>query len=257
MIPNLMCTLFMWTAVQAPTVTHTPALATSSAQAWAAFTPVHTTFVAEAAPEVQSAPRLTPAQVAEHVQQTYDKTRSFRASFKQVQLNATFGRTRKSSGTVTFAKPGMMRWDYETPVPKMFVSNGKVLWLYEPADKQAFKQALEASQLPAALSFLMGTGKLTEAFKVTEAASLNYGRPGDYRLSLKPKEPQSQYKAIYFIVDPQTFEVRQTILVDAQGNINDVTFENPKRNLKVSKAMFGWRPPKGVRVVDAASLGSR
>jgi len=31
---------------------------------------------------------------------------------------------------------------------RMFLSNGQVLWLYEPEEKQAFKQDLKTSQLP-------------------------------------------------------------------------------------------------------------
>ena len=134
----------------------------------------------------------------------------------------------------------------------MFVSSGDVLWLYEPEDKQAFKQELKQSQLPAALAFLMGKGRLADEFNIELAPKLEYGRPGDYRLSLKPKQPQSTYKAIYFIVDPASFQVRQTVLVDSQGNINDVTFNDMTFNAKVVDATFVWKPPAGVRVIDAA-----
>jgi hypothetical protein len=40
----------------------------------------------------------------------------------------------------------------------MFLYNEQVLWLYEPSEKQAFKQDRKTSQLPAALAFLMGKG---------------------------------------------------------------------------------------------------
>ncbi|MCG5052162.1 MAG: outer membrane lipoprotein chaperone LolA [Myxococcales bacterium] len=191
------------------------------------------------------------ADVIARVQRHYDGTQSYRASFEQAQLNATFGRTTRSSGEVTFKKPGRMRWDYTSPEKKTFVSNGDVLWLYEPEDKQAFKQDLKSSQLPAALAFLMGKGKLSDQFDVEFAPQLTYGRPGDYRLSLKPKQAQSSYKAIFFIVDPQSFHVRQTVLVDSQGNINDVTFKDMVRNPKLSDATFQWKAPAGVRVIDA------
>jgi outer membrane lipoprotein carrier protein len=189
------------------------------------------------------------------VQSQYDATKSYRADFAQAQLNATFGRTSRSSGEVLFKKPGFMRWNYKAPETKMFVSDGAILWLYEPADNQAFKQELSASQLPAALAFLMGKGKLAEEFDIKPAPQLSYGRPEDIRLSLKPKKPQAQYKSIYFIVDPATFRVRQTVLVDAQGNINDITFSNEKLNPKLPDATFKWTPPKTVRVVDTGAMG--
>ncbi len=192
--------------------------------------------------------------VVAKVQKHYDGTQSYKAEFEQAQLNATFGRTTRSSGEVLFKKPGRMRWNYSKPEPKTFVSNGDVLWLYEPEDKQAFKQDLKGSQLPAALAFLMGKGRLDDQFNIEFAPKLAYGRPGDYRLSLKPKQAQSSYKAIYFIVDPETFHVRQTVLIDSQGNINDVTFTNMQMNSKLADATFQWKPPAGVRVIDAAKV---
>lgn len=207
--------------------------------------------VVEVAPSAAAAPSV--AEVIARVQARYDGTTSFQARFEQAQLNAAFGRTRRASGEVLFKKPGRMRWNYDAPDKKVFVSNGEVLWLYEPADKQAFKQDLKGSQLPAALAFLMGKGKLDRDFEVTLAGNLPYGRPQDHRLSLRPREPQSQYKSIYFIVDPETFHVRQSVLVDAQGNINDITFSDYKVNPRLADSVFDWKPPSGVRVIDAAA----
>jgi len=212
---------------------------------------------APAVPAVAAAPasgRLALTEVIDRVQKYYDNTKSYTALFEQAQLNAAFGRTRRASGEVLFKKPGKMRWNYKTPDNKTFVSNGAILWLYEPADKQAFKQDLKGSQLPAALAFLMGKGKLSDDFDVAFADKISYGRPEDYRLSLRPRVPQSQYKSIYFIVDPSSFAVKQSVLVDAQGNINDITFKEPKVNPKLLDPTFEWKPPAGVRVIDAAKL---
>jgi outer membrane lipoprotein carrier protein len=203
-------------------------------------------------PPAAARPEL--ATIVERVQKRYDGTQDYRAHFDQVQLNAAFGRTTRSSGEVLFKKPGRMRWDYDKPEKKTFVSNGQVLWLYEPEDQQAFRQDLKSSQLPAALAFLMGKGKLTDEFEVTFADDAPYGRPGDYRLSLKPRQPQGRYKSIYFLVDPQTFHIRETVLIDAQGNVNDVSFGEPKINTKLADATFKWSPPAGVKVVDTSKL---
>ncbi len=36
-------------------------------------------------------------------------------------------------------KPGRMRWDYSQPKGKLFVCDGKNLWIYTPADNRAGK----------------------------------------------------------------------------------------------------------------------
>lgn len=199
-------------------------------------------------------PRLELAAVIDRVQKRYDATTDYRANFAQAQLNAAFGRTNRSSGEVLFKKPGKMRWNYAAPEPKVFVANGQTLWLYEPEDQQAFKQDLKSSQLPAALAFLMGKGKLSDEFEIAAAKDLPYGEPGDYQLALKPKQPQGKYKSIFFIVDPVSFHIRQTVLIDAQGNVNDITFSDVRINQKLADSVFQWSPPAGVRVVDTGKL---
>jgi outer membrane lipoprotein carrier protein len=193
--------------------------------------------------------------VIERMQKRYDQAKDFRAHFSQNYSRAAMGRSTLSTGEITFKKPGRMRWDYEKPEPRMFLSNGQVLWMYEPTEKQAFKQDLKTSQLPAALSFLMGKGKIVDEFELSFAKDTKYGREGDYRLALSPKQPQSTYKSILFVVDPTEFLVRESVLVDSQGNINHFIFDKLEVNTKVADSIFKWSPPAGVRVVDTGQMG--
>jgi outer membrane lipoprotein carrier protein len=216
---------------------------------------VSAVLVSAAAPTPVAAPaRLPLPTVIDKMQKNYDQAKDFRAHFSQKYTNVAFNRTKVSSGEVTFKKGGRMRWDYDKPDPQMFVSDGKVLWLYEPADKQAFKQDLKQSQLPGALSFLIGKGKLTDEFDISLAGEIAYGSKTDYRLSLKPKQPQGTYKSIYFIVDAKSFYVTESVLVNAQGDINDITFSDLKVNTKVADSVFKWVLPAGVRMIDAGKM---
>jgi outer membrane lipoprotein carrier protein len=201
-----------------------------------------------------AASRLDLATVIDHMQKRYDQAKDFRAQFTQKYSRAVMGRMTVSTGEVAFKKPGRMRWDYVKPEPRMFLSTGQFLWLYEPEEKQAFKQDLKTSQLPAALAFLMGKGKITDEFDVTFSDDSRYGSAADYRLHLSPKQPQSSYKAILFVVDSKEFTVRESVLVDQQSNVNHFTFSDLKINDKVPDSVFKWAPPAGVRVIDTGNL---
>ena len=109
--------------------------------------------------------------VLEKMQKRYDQAKDFRAKFSQTYSRAVVGRSTVSTGTLSFKKPGRMRWDYEKPEPRMFLSNGQVLWLYEPTEKQAFKQDLKSSQLPAAL---VEASPWLDYWLVEPAAALRY-----------------------------------------------------------------------------------
>jgi outer membrane lipoprotein carrier protein len=198
--------------------------------------------------------RLELPTVVARVQSRYDQAKDFQARFTQTYSRSVVGRVSVSSGQVHFKKPGRMRWDYDKPEARMFLSNGQFLWLYEPEEKQAFKQDLKTSQLPAALAFLMGKGRIGDEFEVTWSNDTRLGRPEDYRLSLRPKQPQSTYKSIVFVVDAGDFSVRESVLTDQQGNVNHFAFSDLKMNAKVSDEVFRWSPPAGVRVVDTGKM---
>ena len=49
---------------------------------------------------------------------------------------------RTESGTLRLRKPGRMRWDYSDPAGKLFLSDGKNLYLYTPNNKRVEKMKL-------------------------------------------------------------------------------------------------------------------
>jgi outer membrane lipoprotein carrier protein len=193
--------------------------------------------------------------VVAKLQDRYDSAADFKAKFTQKYTYAATGRERTSTGEILIKKPGRMRWNYLSPEPSMWLASGSTFWMYEPEAKQAFKQDLKASQLPAAVAFLMGKGKLSDEFEATTAKELPYGSGDDYRLSLKPKKAQSTYRSIYFVVDAKTYLVKQSVLINAQGDINAITFSDVVLNSKLGDDLFRWSPPAGTRVVDGAALG--
>jgi outer membrane lipoprotein carrier protein len=214
----------------------------------------------EAAAPSPAAARLRVEQVVEKIQKRYDAAKDFRARFNQTLTSAAFGRKTSSTGEVLLKKPGRMRWNYAQPEAKMYLADGATLWLYEPEDAQAFKQDLKSSQLPSSLAFLTGQGKLAAEFDITFAPAgtstkMPYGTPRDYVLALSPKAPQAQVKSILFVVDPATFDVRESVITDQQANVNDLLFSDIRFNTKIPDATFHWAPPPGVRLIDAAKLG--
>jgi outer membrane lipoprotein carrier protein len=200
------------------------------------------------------APALSVDKITARMQERYDSVLDYRARFTQKYTYAATGRERTSTGEIFVKKPGRMRWNYQTPEPSLWLANNATMWMYEPEAKQAFKQDLKTSQLPAAVAFLTGKGKLTDEFEVTIAKELPYGTPDDFRLSLKPKKAQSAYRSIYFVVDSKSFLVRQSVLINAQGDINAITFSDVALNTKLGDDLFRWSPPAGTRVIDAAAV---
>ena len=126
-----------------------------------------------------------------------------------------------------------------------YVSDGDVLWSYQPADKLAYKLRVKDSELYSALNFLFGQGNIRKEFNVKHEGV----KDGLVVLKLTPKVPQSNYKGLTIHVDTKAWEIRTTELIDPLDNVSTVTFVDPiYTELKV--AGFKFTPPKGVRVED-------
>jgi outer membrane lipoprotein carrier protein len=206
---------------------------------------------AQSAPAAQPQPASqaeTDATVAK-VQAFYDSTTSFFSPFTQEFFVKSHNLRKESKGKVTFAKPGRMAWDYETPAGNRVVSDGSVLKVYEAANKQLFEQNVDKSQYPAALSFLTGNGSLTGAFTFVMYPGASMKFPGGNVLVGTPKQPTAAYTKVLFYVDGATHHVRRVLIVDAQGNRNRFDFTEPKVNIPVDENTFKLVPPPGTHVI--------
>jgi outer membrane lipoprotein carrier protein len=205
------------------------------------------------APAAESDARL----VAGAVQAFYEQTKDVSASFFQTYVNRLYQRTDRSSGRVVFKKPGKMRWDYDKPNGKVIVSDGSKLLVFEPGEDgdkgQVVEQQIQQAQLPQAMSFLMGTGRLEDdfTFRLLDAQREGYAT-GDV-LELKPKQPTPHYDRLLFYVERTPAlrgMVRRLLIIDASGNRNRFDFSALKFNSSVGEQVFGWRPPEGTRRVQ-------
>jgi outer membrane lipoprotein carrier protein len=177
--------------------------------------------------------------LAQKVQAFYERTRDLEATFQQTYTYSGFGRRQVSKGTLKVKKPGMMRWDYETPTPKTVAVKGSRLVQYEPEENQAYvDERFDATAMSAAVTFLLGKGDLAREF------ALSVDGAGD--LVLRPKEEDPRVDSIALAVGPDG-QVRATRVVDGAGNVNEIRFEKVKRNPGLPDAAFDVKLPKDVR----------
>ncbi|MCL2823116.1 MAG: outer membrane lipoprotein carrier protein LolA [Polyangiaceae bacterium] len=191
----------------------------------------------------------TADQIAARVQAFYNQTRTYQARFQQDYTVKAFNKKKQSTGRVAFERPGKMSWKYDTPNGNRVVCNGTTLKVYEKENKQMFEQPIADSQYPAALAFLMGKGELSKSFtlKLLDAKRMNF--EGGYVLEGTPKTPTPAYQKVLMYIDASTAQVRRMLILDAQGNRNMFTFENPVVNTPIPAEEFAFEAPEGTTIV--------
>jgi outer membrane lipoprotein carrier protein len=194
-----------------------------------------------AAPAAAATAGPTAAGLTRKVQAYYEKTRDLEAAFTQTYVYGGLGRKLTSSGTLKVKKPGLMRWDYQSPSVKVVAVTGKRLVQYEPEEQQAYvDEAFDATALTAAVAFLLGTGDLARDF----TAALGEGGA----LVLRPKAADPRVARVTFTVGPDG-EVLATAVIDGAGNENRLVFSAIKRNAGLADAAFEVKLPAGTRRV--------
>jgi outer membrane lipoprotein carrier protein len=192
----------------------------------------------------------TAPELAQALQRKYSTIRDFSSDFVHTYRGGVLKKQISEKGRLFIKKPGKMRWEYTSPEPKQFVSDGVKLYSYIPADKQVIVGTVpkdDVANSPAL--FLAGKGDITRDY----AASLvdpPAGSPsGVTALKLVPHTPQPDYDWLIVLVDPGSLALRGLVTADAQGGTSLFTFSNLKENVGLSDKDFTFQMPRGVDVI--------
>ncbi len=163
----------------------------------------------------------------------------------QVKFAETYG------GVLYLRKPGRMRWDYTSPAGKLFVSDGKNVFLYLPSSNSVKKMKLKDTEdMRAPLAFLLGKLNFEKEFRNTQA------RPegGETVITAEPKSDNLPYSKVEFTVAP-TFEIRRLRVSNLDQTTLEFVFDAEKLNSPLANTLFQFQPPPGAEVVDEGAGG--
>ena len=214
------------------------------ALAMAIVTPAHGETIAPVSAPMKSDLK----QVLSRLQRHYRDTNSFSAKFNE-EITTVGAPKRQRNGTVSFRKPGRMRWEFAAPEVQTIVSDGETLYSYDPELNQVvetpLKQALKSSS---ATSFLLGMGNINRDFKAAFANSI--ASDGLVHLLLDSKA--GGYK-IEIGLDPKTYNLMTLTLTDQLGDVTKVDFSDIHNNVELPDSTFAFKTPAGADIVNAPS----
>lgn len=193
-------------------------------------------------------------QLTDKVDQHYDHLKTMRAHFVEDYHGA--GMSRTESGTLWLKKPGKMRWDYDQPRKKLFLSDGKIASFYVPGEQQACKEPVNRlDDIRSPLRFLLGKTKLRKEFnELGIAPNIKPEKAGDIVLRGSPKGMEDRVPLVILEVTPEG-QIDRIQIEETDGAVTDFHFSEVIDNVAVADALFQFTPPKGVEVVQCTYLG--
>src|SRR5260370_18882230 len=205
--------------------------------------------------------------------------RKIESRYKSAQtLGATFvegyreGRrpAEVESGHVFFSRPGRMRWEYEAPEKKLFLSDGRFVWFYVPSDRTVTRARVkESADWRTPLALLTGKANLSRlcgrieilpddihrppGHAVLRCIPRGEGHPGGAKGLSAGEFQASDLLEVLLEVDRTTGDLASVLVRQPGGVELEYRFANWAFNPPLEEALFHFATPIGVAIVEAPS----
>jgi outer membrane lipoprotein carrier protein len=185
-------------------------------------------------------------------------TSSGRADFIQVVTSPAregrAARTRTSSGTFEFVRPGRFRFHYTKPFEQTIVADGQTLWLHDPDLNQVTARA-QAGALGNTPAALIASAPDLQALRADFTLANAPERDGLQWVVATPRAREGQLQSVRVGLrageknGSPTAELAVLEIVDTFGQRSVLTFSRVQVNPAIPAETFRFRPPAGADVI--------
>jgi len=183
-------------------------------------------------------------EAAKRVDAHYNALKTMRTEFQETLEGA--GMHRNESGVLELKKPGKMRWDYNQPTQKLFVSDGKTAYFYTPGERQARKAPVKKlDDLHSPLRYLLGKSRLEDELEDMKLE-------GNV-LSGSPKHMKDRLSRIWLTLNAKN-QIERIAIEEVDGTRTEFVFSNITENVPLADSRFKFTSPPGVEMVNVEDL---
>ena len=186
------------------------------------------------------------------VDKAFASMKDFQAKFIQISKNPV-KQSQQDEGLLYLTRDKKMRVDYQKPEEKHFISNGKTLFTYVPANRQVTQDVVKDSmveQFP--IMFLLGRSGLRKEFKEVRFLNVKPMFEGDQVLRLTPNRKSQDIERIEIEVNPRTNLIDRMTILNTDKSSTDFAFLEIEINRNIPASTFEFTPPQGIRVVQGS-----
>jgi outer membrane lipoprotein carrier protein len=180
------------------------------------------------------------------VEARYNRAKTLQVLFSE-QYTPPGKARRTESGILMLRKPGKMRWAYSQPAGKLFVSDGKLLWLYTPDENRVERMKFkESDDMRAPLAFLLGKLNFDKEFRNLQSKI----EGADTRIMAEPQTDNLPYSAVEFLVALDS-HIKEVKVTGFDRSVLQFTFEQERVDPPLDAKLFQFAMPKGAELVES------
>ena len=164
---------------------------------------------------------------------------SMQCRFVQEKTSAMLAEPSVAEGTMHYAAPDRMRWEYTTPYAFALVVNGERI--VKVTDGKA--EVLEGNagrMYQGMVNLIMGSASGKKLFDTTVFDIVLYDDNGFWRADMTPKrrDMKRMFSQLVFRFDKKTNGISRVEFVEAGGGVTSIRFEEIRLNEKIGEEKF-------------------
>jgi outer membrane lipoprotein carrier protein len=168
---------------------------------------------------------------------------SLTGNFKQKVSDKNGSILQEVSGQFFFKKPNLFKWDYLEPSKSQLISDGELLYLYDPDLKQVVISQLKklGGVSPAMLLVNRDIESLFDISIIQDRKGINW-------FKALPKEPEKANFKEVFISFVQE-KLKGMRIIDGFDNTTEIEFIEVNRNKNINEAIFLFNTPEDIDII--------
>ena len=168
---------------------------------------------------------------------------SLTGDFKQKVLDQNGATLQEVSGQFFFKKPNLFKWDYLEPSKSQLISDGELLYLYDPDLKQVVISQLKklGGVSPA---MLLVNRDIKSLFEI----SIIKDKKGNNWFKAVPQEPEkANFKEVFINFFQK--ELKSMRIIDSFDNTTEIQFIKVSLNTDINEAIFLFNTPEDIDII--------
>lgn len=180
------------------------------------------------------------------LQALLEQTMTLTAVVEQLQMDQDGRELQENRALLSMQKPASFRWAITDPYEELMVTDGELIWRYEPDLEQVTIQPFDNDVERTPVMLLNGdAGSIAASYAVTAVSIPDSNRN---RFILVPRKPGSLFERLSLTFDGPVLEEMQ--FEDSLGQMTSLTFSDVVRNRSIDAAEFSFTPPAGADIID-------
>lgn len=173
------------------------------------------------------------------------QTTTLQSDVHQLLMDQDGRELQETDAKLAMQKPGSFRWEVTKPFNELMVTDGKIIWRFEPDLQQVTIAAFNTKVDRSPVMLLNGSEQsIGEGYTVSSTLIDGVHQ----RFLLEPKKPDSLFTRMSMTFKGAILEELQ--FEDSLGQQTSLSFENVQRNLMLDATLFQFTPSSGVDVID-------